>query len=140
MERAELKGQDHDYERPHGRAEGSASSSKGVHHRYAGLPFGNPNLYVHVLTSPLCSILPPRSARPSLHHPPRVTGRLPDHTFNFGLEKGSKQLEKKTLDMCFTPPRLTTTAGFLASPSQALFPIPLSYNSPLCEGVNSGYC
>ena len=32
-----------------------------------------------------------------------------------------------------TPPRLTTTAVFLAFPSQALFPIPLNYNSPLCD-------
>ena len=39
----------------------------------------------------------------------------------------------KILHSGFTPPRLTTTAVFLASPSQALFPIPLNYNSPLCE-------
>ena len=40
------------------------------------------------------------------------------------------------MDPGFTTPRLTTTAVFLASPSQALFPIPLNYrfsdNSPLC--------
>ena len=36
-------------------------------------------------------------------------------------------------DPGFTPPRLTTTADFLAFPSQALFPISLNYNSPLCE-------
>ena len=36
-------------------------------------------------------------------------------------------------DSGLTPPHLTATADFLASPSQALFPIPPNYNSPLCD-------
>ena len=91
MEHAALKGQDHEYERPHGRAEGSSSGPEGVHHRYAGLPFGNPKLFVHPL-SPLpkldvCSVLPYCSAgrggnqlaHPYTSHPrspARVRGRL----------------------------------------------------------------
>ena len=60
----------------------------------------------------------------------RLQLQKPQKLFHLTTTKISPMIPE---DSGFTPPRLTTTAGFLASPSQALFPIPLNYNSPLCD-------